>query len=112
MKENAMRRTILKYGIILLACLAFSSIASAETDDNPALELINSQGCKACHTLAGDGGVVSESFENMRGKLSAAEVRLQLVNPEKTHGEGTIPDFSHLSEKNIETLVNFIQPKS
>jgi len=50
------------------------------------------------------------SFEEIRASLSRTEVRLQLVNQENKHGKDTIPDFSHLSEEEIATLVNFIQP--
>ena len=66
---------------------------------------------EACHTLNGDGGVIAGSFEAMRSKLTRTQVRNMLVNPEQTHGNDKIPDFSHLAEKDIETLVNFIQPK-
>ena len=75
-----------------------------------ARNLINSQGCKACHTLDGNGGVIAGSFETMREKLTRVQVRAQLVNPERKHGNDKIPDFSHLSEKEIDVLVNFIQP--
>lgn len=80
-------------------------------DDGPARKLINSQGCKACHTLEGDGGTLAGSFEEMRAKLSRTEVRMQLINQAGKHGKGTIPDFNHLAEEEIEALINFIRPK-
>lgn len=89
---------------------AFSTLACAENDAK-ARSLINSQGCKACHTLEGDGGITAGSFEAMRANLTRDRVRSQLVNPEHKHGNATIPDFSHLSDSDIDALVNFIQPK-
>ena len=79
--------------------------------DGPARKLINSQGCKACHTLEGDGGTLAGSFEDIRAKLSRAEIRLRLVNQERKHGNSAIPDFSHLPEDEIDALVDFIRPR-
>jgi len=94
--------------VILNTIFAPFAYADSETE---ARNLINSQGCKACHKLDGNGGVISGSFEAMRDKLTRTQVRSQLVNPERKHDNGKIPDFSHLSEKEIDVLVNFIQPK-
>ncbi len=80
-------------------------------DSAKARKLINSQGCKACHSLAGDGGTLSVSFEAMREKLSKPEIRAKLVNREKQHGNMKIRDFSHLDDDEINTLVEFIQPQ-
>jgi hypothetical protein len=94
--------------IILNAITSPFAYADSATE---ARNLINSQGCKACHTLDGNGGVIAGSFEAMRNKLTRAQIRSQLVNPGRKHGNDKIPDFSHLSENEIDVLVNFIQPK-
>ena len=107
-----MDRTLLIIGVVLLAILTVLPASSEAIDDGPARKLINSQGCKACHTLENDGGTVAGSFEEIREKLSRQEIRRQLVNPARQHGNHTIPDFSHLTEKEIESLVNFLQPES
>ena len=99
---------IIAIAIILNAITSPFACADSATE---ARNLINSQGCKACHTLDGNGGVAAGSFESMRDKLTRAQVRSQIVNPERKHGNDKIPDFSHLSEKEIDVLVNFIQPK-
>lgn len=106
-----MDRTLLIIEVVLLATLTLLPASSEAIDDGPARKLINSQGCKACHTLEGDGGTAAASFEEIRANLSRAKIRLQLVNQVQKHGDGTIPDFSHLSEEEIEDLVNFIQPE-
>ena len=110
-----MYRSLLIIEIIFLLGLTAlptnSPASNEEQDDRQARKLINSQGCKACHTLEGDGGTMAGSFEEIRASLSRTEVRLQLVNQEHKHGKDTIPDFSHLSEEEIATLVNFIQPE-
>ena len=98
---------IIAITIILNAIFSPFAFADSETE---ARKLINAQGCKACHPLNGNGGVIAGSFEAMRDKLTPAQIRSQLVNPERKHGNDKIPDFSHLSEKEIDALVNFIQP--
>ncbi len=98
-------------GVVSLLSLAVLPASSYSQGDGPARKLINSQGCKACHTLEGDGGTLAGSFEDMRAKLSRTEVRMQLINPAGKHGGGTIPDFNHLAEEEIKALVNFIQPE-
>jgi len=99
---------VIAIAFILNAILSPFAYADSEAE---AHKLINAQGCKACHTLDGNGGVTAGSFEAMRDKLTRVQVRSQLVNPERKHGNDKIPDFSHLSEHEIDVLVNFIQPK-
>ena len=106
-----MARTLLTVGITSLLVLAVLSTSSVALDDAEARKLMNSQGCKACHSLEGDGGMAALSFEEIRAKRSRTEIRLQLVNQEHRHGNGKIPDFSHLSDEEIGALVNFIQPE-
>jgi len=95
-----------------LALLISSTVpvSSFAADNALARKLINSQGCKACHSLEGDGGKDAASFEEIRNRLSWAEIRWQLVNQERIHAYGKMPDFSHLSEAEIEALIYFIKP--
>ncbi len=95
------------FTLIVHVCLPVSSFAD---DSALARKLLNSQGCKACHSLEGDGGKDAESFEKIRDRLSREEIRRQLVNQERIHAYDTMPDFSHLSEAEIEALIYFIKP--
>ena len=106
-----MAKTLLIVSVIFLLSWSVLPASGEEQNDGIARKLINSQGCKACHALESDGGIAAESFEEIRAKLSRAEIRLTLVNPEGKHGTSKIPDFSHLSEEEIGALVNFIQPE-
>jgi hypothetical protein len=98
--------------IILLTLVLVIGLPCGSTADDTALahKLLNSQGCKACHALKGDGGKEAGSFEEIGQRLSWAEIRLQLVNPEGAHANGKMSDFSHLSEKEIEALIYLIKP--
>lgn len=105
-----MQRTCLIIVVVTALNSAFWGAAHAETGETSARKLINSQGCKACHTLEGDGGVIAGSFEAMGATLTRAQIRSMLVNPEQQHGKAKIPDFSHLAEEEIDALVDFIKP--
>ena len=98
-------------GVVSLLGLTVLPASSYDQDDGQARKLINSQGCKVCHALEGDGGTLAGSFKNMRANRARAEIRRQLVNQEQKHTKSTIPDFSHLSETEIDVLVNFIRPE-
>ena len=93
--------------LVIVTCLPRISMAD---DSALAHKLLNSQGCKACHALKGDGGKEAASFEEIRERLSWAEIRQQLVNPDGAHASGKMRDFSHLSEAEIEALIYLIKP--
>ena len=105
----------MSYSLAMICSLTLVMVASlpcrsAADDSALARKLFNSQGCKACHALEGHGGKDAGSFEEIRARLSWAEIRLNLVNPEGTHANGKMPDFSHLSEPEIEALIYLIKP--
>ena len=106
-----MQNRFLIIGVVSLLGLVLLPGGSYGQDDGPARKLINSQGCKACHTLEGDGGTLAGSFEAIRTKLSREEIRQQLVNQEQNHGNSKIPDFSHLSKEELNALVDFLSPQ-
>ena len=106
-----MQQRFLIIGVVSLLGMTLSPVSSYGQDDGQARKLVNSQGCKACHTIEGDGATLAGSFEDIRAKLSRAEIRQQLVNQEQKHGSSKIPDFSHLSEEELDALVNFLKPQ-
>jgi hypothetical protein len=40
--------------------------------------------------------------------LNRTEIYEKLVNPEREHGNGLIPDFSHLQTEEVDALVAFL----
>lgn len=98
--------------VVITFMLGLTSLSAqgAAMDEAGARKLMNSQGCKSCHSLEGDGGKTAASFEDIRARSSRVEIRRQLVNQAHRHGNGRIPDFSHLSDAEIDALVDFIQP--
>ncbi len=105
-----MFRTWSMIGWLALIIVTYLPSGSLAEDTAMARKLFNSQGCKACHAFEGDGGREAASFEEMRERLSWAEIRVQLVNQARTHADGSMPDFSHLSDAEIEALIYLIKP--
>lgn len=89
-------------------CAALLLAAPAAADDALARRLINSQGCKACHRIEGAGAAYAPDLRQAGRRLSAGQVRDRLVNPQHTHAGGRLGDFSHLSETEINALVEFL----
>lgn len=106
-----MRHTLFIIGTFSVLGLALFSARAGGEDDGPARKLLNSQGCKACHSLEGDRGSLAKSFTEMRATLSRADVRRALVNPSQRHAKSKIRDFSHLQDEEIEALVDFVLPE-
>lgn len=99
----------------LIPTLILWLLASAQTladtkqgGDALARRLINSQGCKACHALEGQGGNRAASMEELAAKQAGKASPLQLAGGTGRHGDGRIPDFSHLPDASLEALTFFI----
>jgi len=97
---------------LMILTLLTVQVSLAQTDprevESRARKLVNAQGCKACHSLQGAGARLASKLENVAQKLTADQIRLSLTNPQKTHGDGNIPDFSHLSTSEVTDLVQFL----
>jgi mono/diheme cytochrome c family protein len=99
-------QTRLVFYTLILGLFFSSTLATAE-DLAHAERLILSSGCRACHALEGEGGNLASTFESLRG-LSKETIQRELVHPSGTHGNGLIPDFSYLSDQDIQAIITFI----
>jgi len=93
--------------LLLLALLA-AAPARADNDEARARELINSQGCKGCHTIEGSGGTLGPDLDGVGGRLSRQELRRALVAPAERNPDGLMPTFSHLDDQDLDALVDFL----
>lgn len=90
----------------------FWPVAAHADQEQLARKLINSQGCKACHSFEGAGSQLAGSLEEASKRLTAGELQRALVSPDRSHGNGRIPDFRHLQPEEIEALVTFLKRHS
>ncbi|MCK4535831.1 MAG: c-type cytochrome [Desulfuromonadales bacterium] len=82
--------------------------AQSSGDEAMARRLLNSQGCKACHRFEGGTTQTGPRLNEISKNLNRTELYRKLVNPEKQHGNGLIPDFSHLQDDELDALVIFL----
>lgn len=101
-------QTILLGLLILTPCPGLAQDGTDQTTEIMARKLINSQGCKACHTLEGAGSGFAGELRELGQGLTGEQWQASLVNPQHRHGDGRIPDFSHLRKDQIEALVRFL----
>jgi len=96
---------------LLIPALLVSALAlphQAAADDTRARQLLDSQGCKGCHRLGGEGGTVGPDLKEVGARLSREQLRQQLIEPRRRHSDGSMPAFNHLPASDIEALVDFL----
>jgi mono/diheme cytochrome c family protein len=98
--------------LLLAATWSLAPAALAQPDPEAvARRLLNSQGCKACHRLDGEGASFAPSLDKVGSRLSREQLRGKLANPERQHAGGRIADFSHLQHAEIDALTLFLSQK-
>ncbi len=80
----------------------------AVADDARAMQLINSQGCKGCHRLNGEGGTVGPDLTGVGKRLTPQQLRQVLLDPQSRKSDAIMPSFAHLSADAIDRLVDFL----
>lgn len=95
--------------LLLATALPLAPVALAQPDPEAlARRLLNSQGCKACHRLDGEGASFAPALDQVGSRLSREQLRGKLVNPGRQHAGGRIADFSHLQDEEIDALTHFL----
>lgn len=85
-------------------------------DDALARQVIQANGCVACHQLEGAGATLGPPFDGMGSRLSADEIREAILDPNATISPGyeavagTMPPIfgSQLTGQQLEAVVRFL----
>jgi mono/diheme cytochrome c family protein len=97
---------------LLLAAAAGPAWAATPTEtDALARRLLNSQGCKGCHRLDGEGASLASDLSKVGARLDREQLRHLMVNPQHRHARGRIADFAHLQAAEIDALVTFLSQR-
>ncbi len=81
---------------------------------HPGFAVITAQGCTACHDLKGNNRLIGPPLTHVRERLSAAEIRQSIVNPNAVIAEGFQPDLmlqdfaDKLSSEELDQLVSYL----
>ena len=107
-----LRRFVL--GLLLAAVLCPSApapVRAADTGqsiDTRARALLNSQGCKGCHRIDGQGGSAGPDLSEVGRRLTPQQLRQKLVASPPGKEGVFMPTFSHLSPADLDALVDFL----
>jgi ubiquinol-cytochrome c reductase cytochrome b subunit len=103
--SDAMKAAAAVAGLVLV--LAATSWASE--DEARAGELIDSLGCKGCHSLNGGGGTLGPALDAVGKRLDGNRIRRKLLDPKATKPDSMMPSYARLPEKDIDTLVDYLK---
>lgn len=78
-------------------------------DEMTARNLLISQGCKACHKFEGAGGIEGPSLDRIGQRLDSVAIERKLLRPQATNRDSVMPNYRHLTDDQIEALVNFLE---
>lgn len=101
--------TAMKAAAAASLVLVLAATAWGADDEVRALELINSLGCKGCHTFNGGGGTLGPSLDTVGKRLDEKQIRRQLLDPKANKPDTMMPTYAHLPEKDIDTLVDYLK---
>lgn len=93
--------------LALLCCWATTVFAQPDAEAL-ARRLINSQGCKACHRLDGEGANSAPDLSKIGRHLNREQLHNILVSSNHLHAAGRIADFSYLQPNEIAALTLFL----
>jgi len=98
---------------LLLAWLLILPPPCQALPDTEALarRLLNSQGCKACHSFEDTVASSGPDLNHVGSRLTSEQLRATLVNPLHRHANSRIADFSHLQAEEIEALTDFLSSR-
>lgn len=90
-------------GILLLASLYFI----ADNVDGEAV--FRREGCLGCHKFKGQGGGAGPDLTSVSVTRSDRWIRNQIKNPVKNNPDTRMPDYRHLSRKEINALIKYLK---
>lgn len=87
------------------------SVGAAEprkTDRASALELIQTLGCKACHTIRDDGGSLAPDLTQVGSRLTAAQIQQRLTRHNDPDSRVFMPDYSTVAPADLERISRYL----
>jgi mono/diheme cytochrome c family protein len=84
---------------MLAACINASQAQGPSGQD-----LLKRLNCRACHTLAGQGGKLGPNLDGLGQRLAPQAIKKQLVSP-----QGGMPDFAHLKPEELDAVVTCLK---
>ena len=98
-------KTVFRAGMVIsVAATLFSSGCSVD-----GASLFQKEGCINCHRFKGAGGSICPDLTDVARKRSDEWLRQQIKDPGVNYPNSTMPGFGHLSEKEIQALIDYLK---
>jgi ubiquinol-cytochrome c reductase cytochrome b subunit len=92
-----------------LACLSCFAADALAADEAQARNLINSLGCKGCHSFEGSGGALGPALDGVGKRLDDQQLEAKLLHPKAANPDTLMPSYGHLSKEDLSALVDFLR---
>lgn len=72
-------------------------------------ELVDAQGCRSCHTIAGQGANIGPSLDGVAGRRTAAYIHSYIEDPKNLNPNAMMPAFlPPLSHEQVEDITQYL----
>ena len=110
MKRLSVVSIILLLGCLALCALLLSGCGGKQTPADLGKIVYESQICKTCHMINGEGAKgPGPDLSHVGSKLSAEEIRTQIVDPKKRNPKGTMPAQTGIPKPDLDDLVAYLE---
>lgn len=95
---------------LLCTLLFIAGLASPvfAADDAQARNLINSLGCKGCHSFEGSGGTLGPALDGIGKRLDKDRIKSKMLSPKASNPASMMPAYGHLSQEDLTALIDFL----
>ena len=91
-----------------LAAPLMTNADSVTAQNNAALNLIHTLGCKGCHTIGKDGGSLAPDLTQVGSRLTEAQIIARLKDHQQPREEGFMPNYSSLDQRELKLISNYL----
>ena len=72
-------------------------------------ELVDAQGCRSCHTIAGQGGTAGPSLDGVAARRTPAYIHSYIEDPKNLNANATMPAFlPPLTHEQVEDITQYL----
>ena len=94
--------------LLLLVALCSPPLSKAEESEARARRIINSLGCKACHSFEFSGSTLAPAFDQIGNRFSVKQLKEQLRRHNDRTSQPFMPDYSTIPDADMNDIVQFL----
>lgn len=98
-------KTVLRTGLLIMVTVILFSFGCSVNGAS----LYQKEGCNNCHKFKGTGGSIGPNLTGVTKRRSDKWLKQQIKNSGVNNPNSTMPGFEHLSDKEIQALINYLK---